>query len=362
MPIKVFVYLMCSVPLLLCAQLRPQSILAGGYTIPIHPDYPGIERAARLLSIGVSQAVDGTKAWHHLFRDPRLSYQLVYHDPGNPEVMGQAITLAIWLDLKAFGGNRWQGRYCIGKGPSVMTRPQSLQQNPDNIAYGGYLTDLTGLGFYLRRRMNDHFALDLGLYAWHYSSAQVAVPNVGINTLSLALGVQGLPRRPDEKMLTPAEVLSRGIRPAIRIGLGLAGRKLDEGPRYRIMTVMPYLTWQPNAKFRLSGGGKLFYHDGLYEFFQTQDFGASNHREMASGAIAWLGAEWLLSHLGINLKAGPYLKAPVLMPYTLYTEMGLQYYCHDTQQRDGWQPFVGLSVHAHSGQADWGELSLGVAF
>jgi hypothetical protein len=362
MPTKAFVFLFLSVPLLLWAQLRPTGMLAGGYTIPIHPDYPSIERHAWLFAAGVSQAVDGRQAWHHLFRDPRLSYQLIYHDPGNPEVMGQAITLALWLDLQAFGRERWQGRYCIGKGPSVMTRPQSLRHNPDNIAYGGYLTDLTALGFYLRRRMNDHFALDLGLYAWHYSSAQVAVPNVGINTLSLALGVQGLPRGSNEKAFTPAKVTRRGIRAAIRLGLGLAGRKLDEGPMYSIYTVMPYLTWQPNAKFRLSGGGKFFYHDGLYEFFQTQDFGEDNHRAMASGAIAWLGGEWLLGHLGINLKLGPYLKAPVLMPYTLYTEMGLQYYWHDLQQRDGWQPFVGLSVHAHSGQADWGELSLGIAF
>lgn len=349
-------------PLLLLAQLRPGGWSALGTTFPIHPDYPALVQPAYAVSLGLSQAVDGSRAWHHLFRQPRLRYEALWYDPGNPAVLGQALSAAIWLDLELARGSRWTLRYAFGKGPSFMTRPQDRRRNPTNIAYAGRLTDLTALQVYLRRQLAPTLALDLGVTALHYSSAQVTVPNLGLNSVGLHLGLQGLPRSPLPLRFVPARVLRRGLRPALRLGHGFAARIIDDGPVYAVYTLMPYLTWQPWAKLRLAAGGKAFYHDGLYEFYETQDFGVGAHRRLATGVVAWVGAEWLLGHLGINLKLGPFLKRPLLMDHRLYTELGLQYYWWDTQQRDGWQPFLGLYVHAHSGQADWGELALGVSF
>jgi hypothetical protein len=346
----------------LAAQLRPGGTLSLGQTIPIHPRYPQLTRPTVALTAGVSQAVDGRQAWHHLYRDAWLRYDLMYYDPGNPAVLGQAITLAIWLDLRLFQRKGWEGRYAFGKGPSLMTRPQDRVDNPRNIAYAGRLTDLTAARLYLRRQLSATLALDVGITAMHFSTAQVTVPNLGLNTLAVQLGLQGLPASPRERAYTPATVKQRGLRPGLRVGHGFAARIIDDGPIYPIYTVMPSVTYQPWAKFRLSAGAKFFYHDGLYQFYETQDFGADRQRALATGAIAWIGGEWLLGHLGINLKLGPFLKKPRLMNQTLYTEMGLQYYWWDTQQRAGWQPYLGLYVHAHSGQADWGELALGINF
>jgi len=332
--------------------------LHGGYTLQIHPDYPEITQPSFSGMLGVVNS----NAPNIYLPNARTGIAWTWLDAGNPEILGQATGPMVFLDGYWTGRRKWSLRYALGTGFAGMTRTFNRQSNPTNIVVGSRITSLAYFQLYVSGPISKRYSLQVGLSAWHYSAARVRVPNLGINVPSLMIG------------LTPTQVwvcgeqvewpeIDKRLRPGIRLGMGFTSRKTAGGPLYPVPTLMGMVQKRDgHGLLRWQAGFKAFYEESLFAFYQNQDFGRDTPQRDATGLIAWVGCEWLLGRLGINARLGPYLKRPHLMDHPLYTELGLQYYLNNQNEHFRNQPYLGLYVHAHSGEADWAELALGWMF
>jgi hypothetical protein len=334
----------------------------GGQTLRIHPRYPEIARPAFALALTAWRQAQGEARWEAAFGLPRTGLRLLWLDPGAPAA-GRAWGLApcIAFPLLRSRGFALEGELAYGL--ARLGRPFDLQANPANTALGSRWNNLTQLGLRASLCLHPRMALLLGLSAAHLSSADFRLPNLGLNVAGAQAGLQwGSARplsRPPRGVRQP--FLSR-LRPGFRAGWGLVSVKTPGGPLYSVRTFSLFAQARRGLRLRLKAGADLFYHQGIYDYLQQHGSGGEL-RQQALGGSLWLGWEWMLGRTSLSGQAGPYWKKPFLWEsYRLYTHFGVQRYWFRQQERPCWNPFAGVYVFAHGGEADFPELALGCAF
>lgn len=331
------------------AQMQWQVGLHCGSTLRIHPQYPALPQAAWAIEVNRYRPLPaGLKA----------GVQLSVASPGNPDALGQLWGLTGSLDRPLWRRPRGGLRVAFHTGLARLTRPYHRIHHPANTALAARWVNLTLVKLYAYRKLGAVQA-QAGVAFWHYSSAKARVPNLGIN---LVMGYLAL--RPATELTPPARVEASPLprwQGGLRLGAGRTSRKVAGGPQYWVAAATLWGSYRWRPRLRVMLGSKVFFEESLVAFFRDQDFGLAQPARSAVGVIAFTGVELLIGRLGVRAWLGPYLRQPVLMPYRLYTELGLHYYLrHDRSARC--QPFLGVGVHAHAGEADFGEWGLGLLF
>ena len=112
-------------------------------------------------------------AWHHL--NPQL---------GNPV----SVYLYQGAHLARLAHRLWLN-YEWNLGLAMGWNPYDAVNNPDNKCIGSKVTAYIDADIYLNWRLSDHFDLNTGLSLSHFSNGNTALPNYGLNTLGLKVGL-----------------------------------------------------------------------------------------------------------------------------------------------------------------------------
>lgn len=332
-----------------------------GQTLRIHPRYPEIRRPALALSLTAWRQTQGQSLWEPAFGLPRIGMRVLWLDAGAPAV-GHAAGLAPCIAFPLLRRGRLTLEGDLAYGIARLGRPFDRQSNPANTALGSRWNNLSQLGLRASLRLRPGLALQLGLSAAHLSSADFRLPNLGVNVAGVQAGLQwGATEAPALPPRVRQPFLGR-LRPGFRTGWGMVSVKTPGGPLYSVRTFSLFVQARRGLRLRVKAGADLFYHQGIYDYLQQHGSG-EGHREQAWGGSLWLGWEWMLGRTSLSGQAGPYWQRPFLWEsYRLYTHFGLQRYWFRQQERRRWNPFAGVYVFAHSGEADFPELALGCAF
>ena len=148
----------------------------------------------------------------------------------------------------------------------------------------------------------------------------------------------------------------------IRLGYGRNAHKTPGGPVYPVYVGSVSLNTIFQNRFRFKLGTEWFWAESQYAFVRNQNIPVANERREGLGGIVFIGSEFLLGRMALIAYAGPYVKRPYLMDYLIYTKIGVKMYLHDQQVNHRFQPFVGVFVHSHSGEADFAEFGVGFVF
>jgi hypothetical protein len=333
-----------------------------GPILKINPRYPEQLRPARFAQLGVRFPSNGEKAWQERYGFPQISWSLLVGELGNGPVLGQAVSVLPRLhgNLWSKGGFRLQ--YGLGTSFVWMNRPFDPVRNPTNTAIGSRLSSLSTFELGVGRRLGKEWEAYLGFSGIHVSNANARVPNLGINIpawkIALRYGLEPSSSPAPRKQEFPPSRYRLGI----RLGRGMAGHIAPAGPTYPSFLFSPFVFRDWRQKFRFKLGLDAFYHGPSEAFLLNHGADWLNPRQEALGLVLYGGADWLLGRLAITTQLGPYLIRPQLLDYALYTKLGLQGYWFDQQTHQGPQPYVGMYVHAHSGEADFAEFALGWLF
>jgi len=329
-------------------------------------DFPTITHNSQVFEVGASWSLSGKKAWHHLYNHPKVGLKAMTFRLGNPDIFGNAYALipSITWDIRKRKNFRLQ--WTMGGSLSYIDKAFDRVDNPENIVMGAHLNYLFQIGIQGVWRTHKPVQLLAGIDLSHFSNGHTSHPNIGINIPALSVGIAYQP--PKEQTFSPESPPKmsqhkRGIYPGIKLGYGFAKLQSKDGPLYSAYTATAFLNKDIKHKFNLKAGTEWFFLSSIHDFLQNQNEPEPTNRAWAAtGGILYLGFEAMMGRMSLIANVGPYIKRPAIMEYTLYTKMGFQVYLFDQQVRRKNQAFIGVYVHAHSGQADFVETGIGYLF
>ena len=337
-----------------------------GPTLQINPVFPEITQISGLLEVGIRYKTFGNKLWHERYGFPEIGLSAVYLSLGNPEVLGWGVSLLPTFRgiMKAKG--KFQLHYVLAT--SLVFSPNIFDRisNPSNNVLGSRMSNLTHLGLEGSWHIDKRWTCVLGFSGTHISNSHVRIPNLGVNIPAWKMGVQYQISPPTTEPIASQADTSRAsgisLYPGIRLGYGFTASKIPNGPVHPVYLASLHLNtfWRNKIRFRIGLEG--FFNESIYSFFRNHQ---ADWVPLPSGAIGiamYGGFEFALGRFSLMGQLGPYLKRAELMDYLLYTKLGVQYYWIDQQVQDRMQPFLGVYVHSHSGEADFAEIGIGWLF
>ncbi|MEL7340006.1 MAG: acyloxyacyl hydrolase [Bacteroidota bacterium] len=317
-----------------------------GRILKINSVFPEVTQNAWVATLGMpldAPSPAGIHFWIH-----GQLYQF-----GNPEVLGYGVSVMPSLEFRfAASQNAWLS---LRQGASLayMSRPYDRATNPTNNIIGAPLSLAAQTSFAYHRHFASGLSLTVGASFSHFSNGNSRIPNLGVN---IPAGFVRVGYERSAKQSPPQEKPSSPARPksywGLRLGLGTHAFKVPDGPSYRAWSISPFWSRMLRPNLDVQIGFEAFYDAGSAAFAREQEFPPIHWR--AIGLAPYVGIAYRLQKLALILQTGPYVKTPFPHSWRVYTRLGLEYH---------WDRcFVGGYIHAHGGEADYLDVSLGWKF
>ena len=118
-----------------------------------------------------------------------LGLQLSWHNFGNPDVLGSALSLSATFEPILWKKGKTRLSLLSGIGTSYLNRVFDPNDNPDNVFFSSRLSFLGFVAPRLEYRFSEKWALESSLTFNHISNGGLQQPNKGMNYLILGLGI-----------------------------------------------------------------------------------------------------------------------------------------------------------------------------
>jgi hypothetical protein len=142
------------------------------------------------LEIDFVKPTTGTKRWHHENNFPEVGLSLNLIDFSNPKQLGYCFALSPYIEIplnKKVRATRPVVRICWGV--SYLNKKFDINTDPKNIAIGSHLNTFVQWKVLWHLKLSNKFRLEPGLSFSHASNGRSQVPNLGLNVVSLNLGL-----------------------------------------------------------------------------------------------------------------------------------------------------------------------------
>ncbi len=358
---------------------------ASGYAgkqIRIYPGYPD-QGLSGYGEVSLGYKFRGTRHWQTYFRYPQVFCSFLYGYFGNAQVLGSSYGLMPGILLESRNNRRFPVDVKLGTGLSWCNRPYHAITNPDNIVIGSHLTNVTMVAVRYRKTLNSSLALMCGAAFVHFSNAHYQLPNVGLNTLTLSLGLQLYPyRRPLLKSpegIAPA--IDRRVKVNIRAGFGVhafgSATKPLGGPKYPVWVVNAYASKRVGKISNWQAGVCFTYYSGFYDYITDNDLYDAGRRVRACVASVFIGHEFMVGRVGLLWQSGvnvynPFQQKYFAMVYGNNTStklktywcnrVGAQVYLVHPDRGRRFNAWLGAYIKSNLMTADFVETALGVTF
>ena len=331
--------------------------------------FPSLPQNSPAIEVGYSQKVSGKKSWHKIYHFPEVGLSFLGINLGNPLVLGQGFSVAPHFSQTLFTHKKFHFQYTLGASLSYVSKPYHRISNPTNNVLGSHLNNYSFAQGTFYHQISDKTEIYYGLRISHFSNGNTSIPNLGINIPTATLGVKYhfAPTSPPEKRLDSFSQKSNKTRqfshisPSFRVAVGITEKGTGGGPKYPIYLASFSLNSVWRNQLRLKIGTEWFYNAAQKELIDNQEYNL-NATQNAIGGIVYVGGEFLIGKIGLLAQSGPYIKKPYQQQHLLYTKLGFQFYLKNQNITTKNQPFIGVYVHSHTGEADFTELGLGWNF
>jgi hypothetical protein len=258
------------------------------------------------------------------------------------------------IPIKPNFHSRWNFNYRISLGLSSNFRPYSETDNPVNILIGSRQNVYIDLGFQVNYRLSSRFQIGSGFAFHHFSNGATRLPNKGINLIPLTAALTYTPnghKTDYHRAYIPPHQKDYQIH--FNYAWGMKQLNMTDRKLYTKSTLGMYVSQSRGYKWRLGAGFDVFYSEsGKYKYIAEEKSGQIG--SLFSTAATVHADHVLQERLAIYMSAGWYLKRNEfngeISPY--YLRIGTKYQV--------WRDiFMGVSIKAHAGKADFVEWTTG---
>jgi len=173
--------------------VRLRADLHAGYLVP---EYQLFNQLANehiySAELSFQKQTSGEKERDQLFNHPEFGVTLLYTSLGNKEAFGHEAALYGYFLTHLIRQKRFQFNQQFGLGLGYATRTFDLQNNYMNVAVGSHLNIHFNYKIGVSFNLSDRFDINSGLSFSHYSNANMAEPNLGVNFLTFYVGTNYL--------------------------------------------------------------------------------------------------------------------------------------------------------------------------
>jgi len=169
-----------------------------GYRIDVHrglvlPEYSMFLYIANKPTTGLEFSLfkrsTARNYWHQLYRFPEYGITFQFTTLGNDKVFGQEYALYPYFCIPLVQQKSFIFYQQFGLGLGYATKKYDSQTNYLNVAVGSHINVHFNYKLGIKRALSNKTSMNLGIAFTHYSNANMAEPNLGLNVVSLYGGI-----------------------------------------------------------------------------------------------------------------------------------------------------------------------------
>lgn len=380
--------------------ITPELLL--GLTMDSNDGFPETQLQKQVVfSIG-NLHQNNPQEWAQRLKAPKTGLSVGITDFGNLDSLGLAFTVLPFIEFKAFRSERW--KVLTGIGASYFTKKFDPLLNPRNQAVTTDLTWAFRLYLYYTVFSTKHIDWRAGLGYSHHSNGHTRLLNQGYNSFlaGVSAEIKNPWRRPELHAATVPFKYKRTVYNyySLRGGLGQNVFALAFNNKKSVYTLAGEYGRVYNNTFKIGFGFYYRFYQHYYDYIEGNeslvqpgrefDYFRSNPWYYASNLGISVHGEIFLNHVGIDLQLGYNLHKPAYKvdwrinegwdntpreipkswvlgeldgtykkKHRISSRLGLKYYLIGMEKAPKNNFFVGASLNANLGQADFSELSVG---
>ena len=131
-----------------------------------------------------------TKYWNQLYRFPEYGFTFQFTSLGNQQVLGYEYAVFPYFTLPLVRKQSFLFYQQYGFGVGYATKKFDLTTNYQNVAVGSHFNAHFSFKLGVKWNLDQRKALNGGLFFTHYSNANMAEPNLGLNFAGVYAGIQ----------------------------------------------------------------------------------------------------------------------------------------------------------------------------
>ncbi len=211
--------------------------------------------------------------WKKFWKYPEFNHHIHFTHFGNNAELGYAFGYLPSLKFKLLSKKTWSFYFAAGSGLAYINKPFDRINNPANNAISTIINNVTQFSFENQIAFSSQLKASLGLSMFHYSNGAMKVPNSGINTYLISIGIKYAYQ---EKINFTDQEIIKTQRPNRKIdmmtGLGFRQINIDGSPTYLIPHVS--ISYRINIlPFYKVNTGILYEYDNSVYQFRLHQFG-----------------------------------------------------------------------------------------
>ena len=229
------------------------------------PEYSDISYLAQhsLNSFEISwlKRTTGKNQTEQQYHYPEYGFTMFFTTLGNNQVFGQELALYPFFRNYFFRKKTLSMYHQFGFGLGFSNRRFDLISNPLNISIGSHLNMHFDYQLGVKFRLNPTMSAETGLRFSHFSNANMAEPNLGLNMVYVHAGLA--------KSIGKQEALIQGIVPPCLRSHEFAFIYAAGGKHTRALQSTLYFTSSLSAEYKYRAFHKFFFGAGLDLFFDS---------------------------------------------------------------------------------------------
>ena len=355
-----------------------------GKTIPANTFFPKANLQTALFIDFGKNNFKNPNEWASWLYNPKTGVYLGISDFGNTEKLGKSYTLMPYIE---FGFSKWGLRKLnmrVGMGGAYIDTQHDPVTNEFNRAITTELTWAFRAFLYYDVYAHKNMTFRIGGGISHLSNGHIRLPNQGLNALLLSVSsrINLNPERDIDHETFEKKTFERTLQYYYSIRTGIGQQTLLEAEEYNTKKEVYSAAISAgkiyNKVLKVGVGFSYRFYEHYYDYIkenELEDYIDHPYRNSTNFNV-FIGAELLLSHVGLEWQMGFNIYKPFYKEQWLLTEedglnwyyeikkalpsrLGLKLYALNTNKSPKNNFFIGANINSNFGQADFNELSFG---
>jgi len=271
----------------------------------------------------------GNKLWHHENNFPDIGISFNYIDFANPKQLGRCFALSPFVEIplnKKVRAARPVLRICWGF--SYLTKKFDINTNPKDIPIGSHLNTFVQWKLLWHLNLNEKIRLEPGLSFAHASNGRSQVPNLGLNVVSLNLGMNiKFDKHPVNSTLTDsASVWPSRHEVLVWYAAGFNEHEPPGGPKYFTNTLGLNYYYNVRNTHKWGAGIDLCYDDQNKYHLMTSGNPANSWTDVAQLGVKVCYA-YNIGRVSFPIEMGYYAISKPKEDGPIFHRIGIRHYC-----------------------------------
>ncbi len=327
-----------------------------GFTIPHHSELKYLlEKNIFIGELNYSIKTDGSLPWQHTWRFPELGVAYLMGGLGNINVFGFSQSLYGFYGVPILETDKLIFKYRFGLGLGYLSEKFNPRSNYYNIAIGSHFNAHVHFSLLLDYKPFDFpLYLSCGFAYNHFSSGAIETPNLGLNQVTVNLGVKylysnfsySLPKR------TLPYLYNKELEVSAYYAFSIKENTTYENKKYVINSLVCDFASRITKKRSIGGGINLIFDTSLRNLLEENYSGVQDLFRIGLHAMQEV---YFTDELSVFMQLGTYAynKFSDDKKILIYSKLGLRYTFIERY-------FINVSLKSHFSKADYIEFGLGM--